>query len=172
MLIRSAFAAISIFNIKWCGWCEGAAIAEGDLIAATDLSRPCMGVMFPDGIYAAFQGAGFSRCAILARLPTFFDAIYWATVSLTTVGYGDIFAVSPTGRIITMLSSILGIAIVALPAGIIMAGYLDALNGNKQMQERNEQGTIEDLIGEVQELSKEEQRLLLDYIGFLKQRSN
>ena len=61
-------------------------------------------------------------------IPTFFDAIYWATVSLTTVGYGDIFAVSTTGRIITMLSSILGKAIVALPAGIIMGGYLDALN--------------------------------------------
>jgi len=55
---------------------------------------------------------------------TFFDAIYWATVSLTTVGYGDIYPITVLGRIITMLSSILGIAIVALPAGIITAGYL------------------------------------------------
>lgn len=58
---------------------------------------------------------------------TFFDAIYWATVSLTTVGYGDIYPVSDAGRVITMLSSVLGIAIVALPAGIITAGYLDKL---------------------------------------------
>lgn len=58
---------------------------------------------------------------------TFFDAIYWATVSLTTVGYGDIYPVSDAGRIITMLSSVLGIAIVALPAGIITAGYMDKL---------------------------------------------
>ncbi len=64
--------------------------------------------------------------------PTFFDAIYWATVSLTTVGYGDIFAVSTAGRIITMVSSIFGIAIVALPAGIITAGYMDALNEEKR----------------------------------------
>lgn len=55
---------------------------------------------------------------------TFFDAVYWATVSLTTVGYGDIYPVTVMGRIITMLSSILGIAIVALPAGIITAGYM------------------------------------------------
>ena len=55
---------------------------------------------------------------------TFFDALYWATISLTTVGYGDIYAISTTGKIITMISSFLGIAIVALPAGIITAGYM------------------------------------------------
>lgn len=59
---------------------------------------------------------------------TFFDAVYWATVSLTTVGYGDIYPISTAGRVITMLSSILGIAVVALPAGIITAGYMDRLN--------------------------------------------
>lgn len=54
----------------------------------------------------------------------FFDAIYWATVSLTTVGYGDIYPITTIGRIVTMVSSIFGIAIVALPAGIITAGYM------------------------------------------------
>ena len=53
---------------------------------------------------------------------SFFDAVYWATVSLTTVGYGDIYPVSTLGRMITMISSVFGIAIVALPAGIITAG--------------------------------------------------
>lgn len=59
---------------------------------------------------------------------TFFDAVYWATVSLTTVGYGDIYPVSTIGRMITMASSIFGIAIVALPAGIITAGYMNEIN--------------------------------------------
>ncbi len=58
----------------------------------------------------------------------FFDAIYWATVSLTTVGYGDIYPVTDAGRIITMISSFVGIAIVALPAGIITAGYMNEIN--------------------------------------------
>lgn len=60
----------------------------------------------------------------------FFEAIYWATVSLTTVGYGDIYPVTTVGRIITMVSSVFGIAVVALPAGIITAGYI------KELEER------------------------------------
>lgn len=69
--------------------------------------------------------------------PTFFDAVYWATVSLTTVGYGDIYAVSTAGKIITMISSIFGIAIVALPAGIITAGFMDELNNRKNNKNDN-----------------------------------
>ena len=61
----------------------------------------------------------------------FFDAIYWATVSLTTVGYGDIYPVTTMGRVITMISSIFGIAIVALPAGIITAGYMNEIQKEK-----------------------------------------
>lgn len=59
---------------------------------------------------------------------SFFDALYWATISLTTVGYGDIFATSTIGKLITMISALMGIAVVALPAGIITAGYMDELN--------------------------------------------
>ena len=58
---------------------------------------------------------------------TFFDAVYWAIVSLTTVGYGDIYPTTTIGRAVAMVSSIFGIAIVALPAGIITAGYMQAL---------------------------------------------
>lgn len=58
---------------------------------------------------------------------TYFDAVYWATVSLTTVGYGDIYPITIVGRSVAMISSFFGIAIVALPAGIITAGYLKEL---------------------------------------------
>ena len=60
-----------------------------------------------------------------------FDAIYWATVSLTTVGYGDIYPVTTIGRIVTMISSVFGIAIIALPSGVITAGYLSEVNKQK-----------------------------------------
>ena len=63
---------------------------------------------------------------------TFFDAVYWATVSLTTMGYGDIYPVTTVGRVVTMVSSIFGIAIIALPSGIITAGFMDSLNRENQ----------------------------------------
>ncbi|MCC8136028.1 MAG: potassium channel family protein, partial [Ruminococcus sp.] len=55
-------------------------------------------------------------------------AIYWATVYLTTVGYGDIYPVTAIGRLVAMLSSIFGIAIIALPAGVITAGYMSEIS--------------------------------------------
>ncbi len=66
---------------------------------------------------------------------TFFDAIYWATISLTTVGYGDIYPVTTIGRIVTMVSSVLGIAIIALPSGVITAGYLEEMNKDEEENE-------------------------------------
>lgn len=62
----------------------------------------------------------------------FFDALYWATVTLTTVGYGDLTPVTDTGRFISMLSSLFGVAIIALPSGVITASYLEELRNSKK----------------------------------------
>ena len=58
---------------------------------------------------------------------SFFDAVYWACVSLTTVGYGDLYPVTTAGRVVTMVSSLVGVALIALPAGIITGGYIDEM---------------------------------------------
>lgn len=63
---------------------------------------------------------------------SFFEALYWATVSLTAVGYGDIYPVTTIGRIVAMVSSLFGIAIVALPSGIITAGYMRAIEKERK----------------------------------------
>jgi voltage-gated potassium channel len=70
----------------------------------------------------------------------FFDAFYWATCTLTTVGYGDLYPISETGRVISIISSMVGIAIVALPSGIITAGYVEELRrrkGDKNLKTTN-----------------------------------
>lgn len=65
---------------------------------------------------------------------SFFDAVYWATVTLTTVGYGDLTPVTDVGRFISMISSLFGVAIIALPSGVITASYMEELKEYKEQQ--------------------------------------
>ena len=81
---------------------------------------------------------------------TFFDAVYWATISLTTVGYGDIYPVTTAGKMVTMVSSLFGIAIIALPSSIITAGYLAEIR--KEEQQQNAQPQTVDSVPEVKNL--------------------
>lgn len=70
---------------------------------------------------------------------TFFDAFYWASCTLTTVGYGDIYPISTIGRVISIISSIVGIAIIALPSGIITAGYMDEAKERRKKRKQRRQ---------------------------------
>jgi voltage-gated potassium channel len=62
---------------------------------------------------------------------TIFDALYWSVVSLTTVGYGDLYPTSEIGRAIAMISSFMGVAVIALPSSIITAGLLEEIHGKE-----------------------------------------
>lgn len=66
----------------------------------------------------------------------FFDALYWATVTLTTVGYGDMIPVTDIGHLVSMISSLFGVAIIALPSGVITASYLDELRSMRKEKEK------------------------------------
>lgn len=68
----------------------------------------------------------------------FFDAVYWSCLTLTTVGYGDIYPVTDLGRFIAMISSFFGIAMVAMPSGIITAGIMTELNKDKGNEDEDE----------------------------------
>lgn len=58
---------------------------------------------------------------------SFFDALYWATTALTTVGYGDITPTTNAGKAVSMVSSLFGVAVIALPAGIVTGGFLEQM---------------------------------------------
>lgn len=57
------------------------------------------------------------------------QAMWWAIVTMTTVGYGDVTPVTIAGKIIAAIVSIVGIGMVALPAGLIAAGFVNRLHG-------------------------------------------
>lgn len=58
-------------------------------------------------------------------------AMWWAIVTLTTVGYGDVFPVTDTGRMLAAMIAVLGIGMVALPTGIIGAGFVETFQTRK-----------------------------------------
>jgi len=60
-------------------------------------------------------------------------ALWWATVTLTTVGYGDVVPITTVGRIFGGLISILGITMAALPAGILASGFSTELNRRRDL---------------------------------------
>ena len=54
--------------------------------------------------------------------------LWWSVVTLTTVGYGDVYPITTIGKVIAGFMSILGIGMVALPAGIISAAFVDEIS--------------------------------------------
>ena len=60
------------------------------------------------------------------------DAMWWGVVTLTTVGYGDIYPITPLGKLLGAMLAFLGIGIFALPAGIIAGGFSEELQKRKQ----------------------------------------
>lgn len=60
------------------------------------------------------------------------DGFWWAIVAFTTVGYGDIYPVTPLGRLLSSLISLIGIAMIAIPTGIISSAFMNMLIEKKQ----------------------------------------
>ena len=58
-------------------------------------------------------------------------AFWWATITLTTIGYGDVYPVTILGKIATIVISISGIGIVAIPTGIIAGGFSQSIVNKK-----------------------------------------
>jgi voltage-gated potassium channel len=65
------------------------------------------------------------------KFPEIPSSVWWAVMTLTTVGYGDVFPITPLGRGLTMVIAILGIGMFALPVGIFGAGFVEEIQKRK-----------------------------------------
>ncbi len=54
-------------------------------------------------------------------------AMWWAVVTLTTVGYGDVYPITALGRVVGGMIAIIGLGLIAMPAGILAAAFSDAM---------------------------------------------
>lgn len=71
-----------------------------------------------------------------------FSGIWWAASTLLTVGYGDIYPVTPMGRTFGIFITFLGVGMVAIPTGIISAGFVDQYSRIKRMSEYGQEEDI------------------------------
>ncbi len=80
-----------------------------------------------------------------------FDGIWWSVITLTTIGYGDVYPITFWGRILGMILAMVGIGLVALPTGILTSGFIRALRSEKK---------ISQLADSLEEEEKEQDELL------------
>ena len=86
-------------------------------------------VMAASGVYMVESGA---QPEVFSSIPA---SMWWAVVTLTTVGYGDVTPITPLGRFLGALITIMGVGLAALPAGILASGLANELELRKQKLE-------------------------------------
>ena len=72
-----------------------------------------------------------------------FSGLWWAVATLTTVGYGDIYPITPVGRFLGAVIAILGIGMVAVPTSILSAGFMEILEKKPEKSSPDEKKDLE-----------------------------
>ena len=74
------------------------------------------------------------------------EAMWWGIVTIATIGYGDMVPVTPMGKALGFVISLIGIGLFALPAGILASGYSEVIGeeqeNNKKQNQEISQNTI------------------------------
>ena len=91
-----------------------------------------MGIMV---FVAAALMYGVEHTAQPESFGTVGESLWWAVVTMTTVGYGDVYPVTTIGRMLAAVIMLLGVGIVALPAGILAARFAEELQARRDQLE-------------------------------------
>ena len=71
------------------------------------------------------------------QFPNVISSLWWAICTLTTVGYGDVYPITHIGRFFASVISLVGIGIIAIPTGIIAAGFNQVISKKQDDEESN-----------------------------------
>lgn len=66
-------------------------------------------------------------------------AMWWSIATLTTVGYGDAFPITPFGKLLAGFTAITGIGLIAMPTGILAAAFSDAIQRQRDEKEQRQE---------------------------------
>lgn len=73
----------------------------------------------------------FENAAQPENFKSVFDGLWWATATLTTVGYGDVYPITVGGKIFTFIILIIGLGVVAVPTGLVASALTDVARNDK-----------------------------------------
>jgi len=82
------------------------------------------------------------------------QAMWWAIITVTTVGYGDVVPITPMGKMLGAILGFIGVGFVALPAGILASGFSNALHRRRDTLRREVDLAMEDGVIQPRELSQ------------------
>lgn len=87
----------------------------------------CIVILFGTVLVAASAMRLVEEDAQPDKFGTIPDAMYWAFVTLTTVGYGDVVPITPLGKVVASLTAVVGIFMLALPVGLLASAFADEI---------------------------------------------
>ncbi|WP_299200771.1 ion transporter [uncultured Amphritea sp.] len=103
--------------------------------------------------------------------PEFFGSIpasmWWAIVTMTTVGYGDVIPVTVMGKVMASIISIMSLGIVALPAGLLASGFSEAIRERRHTYEKMVNMAIQD--GELDAIEQKALNHMREALGISKE---
>jgi voltage-gated potassium channel len=66
------------------------------------------------------------------KFPNIFAAMWWGVATLTTIGYGDIYPITVGGKVMASILALLGIGLIAIPSGILSAGFVEVMDKRRK----------------------------------------
>lgn len=118
-------AKLGRFSRAWSLMAEAVASRRSELL----LTLGAAGIVMLVSACLLYLIEGGSQPDKFGSIPR---ALWWAVITMTTIGYGDVFPVTPLGKMVAALTAVAGIGLIAAPTGILAAAFSDAAQRHRE----------------------------------------